>query len=569
MLSQDDALRLSMIRRGGFGAYVSSGASAPTQVTRNISAVLAPGNDNGQFNVGTTALSSNLTYTNESGQTVTEIALVFCGWAHMLNAADTLSNANYDAAWTIEYPIGGGTQSGTTLTVTPGNTLTTDFLTLSTPIPAGAQYKVAVSTTPLGSGNVPMSRDSAASLFRPHGIVTRGMSNVLSKLCLGAIGDSIITNNGMPTTKGAAGICPIIQSSIIGSTGFQQIGNLTRRVALFQALGITHVVMNYPGANDHGASRTLAQLKADTATIASAFRAVGMKVIMSTITPKVASSPGTVSITSLTQTGGTATATVSDASRLANGQMVDISGAVETGYNTMAVISGLSGSTFNYLVPSATAATATGSPVVNLANMWTPHQSQSTGNYGDDTSIWAQFNDSIRNTLVDGAVDDYVECADALSIARNKCKWITWAEDTAGYFHNPRPTLTIATVVNSTRFTFTNDGYSEPNAYNSNFGAGSAAIEWLSGPNVGTRSNVGSTANGRSIILSAAPATAFAVGDTFAFRTGAINAVSCAPSDGLHPSLGSTTSGNPSNYGGVALLSAAYAAKFTALKASL
>lgn len=65
-------------------------------------------------------------------------------------------------------------------------------------------------------------------------------------------------------------------------------------------------------------------------------------------------------VTSITQTGGTATVTTTAAHGLSNGDPITILGAVETGYNVQGVVANVASTTFEYTVDSGTAASATG-----------------------------------------------------------------------------------------------------------------------------------------------------------------------------------------------------------------
>ena len=85
-----------------------------------------------------------------------------------------------------------------------------------------------------------------------------------------------------------------------------------------------------------------------------------MAFVTGTTTGTVADSLGTVSITSITQTGGIATATVASTASLLSGQNLIISGATPSAYNGLVNIVVASGTTFTYSVPGGTTSPATG-----------------------------------------------------------------------------------------------------------------------------------------------------------------------------------------------------------------
>jgi hypothetical protein len=557
-LTKEDLLRAFLRRHSAFGAYVSTGDEEAALVTFNVAHVLAPGNDGATMNSGTGVQSSGpIAYKNESGITITEIALVFCGWKHTLNAADTVSVASYSPTWTA------GGKAGVAPTVTPGDTIITDWLTLDAPWLPGTNLTIAVSATPTQSGEVPRSRDTSVESFRPHGILSRAMSNTpgLNPLRLGFMGDSIFNNNGLPPTRAADDICPSVQFTIIGSTLFQQLANLSRRLAYFQTLGVTHIITNY-FANDHGAARAEATMLADAATFAAAVHAANMDLIWLTITPKISATPGTLSVTSLTQTGGTATALLSNTAKLAVGQMFSVGGAAEAGWNGLIRIDSITPDTsVTFNIGSGVTSPATGTLVFNLTNLYDPHQITASGNYAGSPSIWANINDAIRANF-GGLIDGFIEMADAVTPGRNVCRWTTGETDLSGLgllrAHKPGP-LTVASIINTTRFSFTDDG--DPAGYPTNW-ANSGNIYWISGANPGARSTVSSTASGRQLIISSAPTNPVAIGDIFCLRLGGNQGLSVTAGDGLHPNETFT-------WGGTPIMISVLATRFAAMKAAL
>jgi hypothetical protein len=79
----------------------------------------------------------------------------------------------------------------------------------------------------------------------------------------------------------------------------------------------------------------------------------------------------TLSITSLTQTGGVATATIGTHT-LKVGDKVSISGASPSAYNGTQTITAVTSTTFDYSVTGSPTSPATGTPVVNSAYVYTP-----------------------------------------------------------------------------------------------------------------------------------------------------------------------------------------------------
>lgn len=72
----------------------------------------------------------------------------------------------------------------------------------------------------------------------------------------------------------------------------------------------------------------------------------------------------TVAVTSITRSGGTATATTTTAHGLATGEITQISGCTQTEYNKFATITVTGATTFTYSVSGSPASPATGSPLV-------------------------------------------------------------------------------------------------------------------------------------------------------------------------------------------------------------
>ena len=89
----------------------------------------------------------------------------------------------------------------------------------------------------------------------------------------------------------------------------------------------------------------------------------------------------TISISSLTRSGTTATATTTSNHNLATGVSVTIAGAVETDYNITAVVSVISNTQFTYTVAGSPTTPATGSPT---ASFTTAYVAITAVEYGDN-----------------------------------------------------------------------------------------------------------------------------------------------------------------------------------------
>ena len=98
-----------------------------------------------------------------------------------------------------------------------------------------------------------------------------------------------------------------------------------------------------------------------------------------------------LTITSLTRSGTTATATLSTAPGFVVGQRVKVSGAIQTQYNvTSALITAVSGNTFSYAVSGSPASPATGTIKVQpygisyngtTAIVWLPNNGYTSGHW--------------------------------------------------------------------------------------------------------------------------------------------------------------------------------------------
>lgn len=89
---------------------------------------------------------------------------------------------------------------------------------------------------------------------------------------------------------------------------------------------------------------------------------------------------GTITITSITRSGATATATVASTAALTSGDELWITGATQTDYNGRFTITVATGTTFTYTVANTPATPATGTPVYSIYgyNRWLFGASQTT-----------------------------------------------------------------------------------------------------------------------------------------------------------------------------------------------
>lgn len=139
-----------------------------------------------------------------------------------------------------------------------------------------------------------------------------------------------------------------------------------------------------------------------------------------------------ISVTSLTQASGTATATVSAGHGLSDGDPVTISGAVQTDYNGDFNITYVSSTVFTYPVPVATVSPATGTIVgtVSTEGYW---DAISSCNYGGKQVFQEEFGGNIFEIDEDLAEDNSQPIDFRIRTAKwdngtNKAKFMGWLE---------------------------------------------------------------------------------------------------------------------------------------------
>ena len=111
----------------------------------------------------------------------------------------------------------------------------------------------------------------------------------------------------------------------------------------------------------------------------------------------------TMAITGITRSVQVATATVADASGLVNGQTVTVAGANQAEYNISAVITNVTGTTFDYTVAGSPTTPATGTITMTIDSRWALASAIATGSYNftdsaDDVTFAAVQADSVLPT---------------------------------------------------------------------------------------------------------------------------------------------------------------------------
>ena len=381
----------------------------PTIAWRNIARTDGPGNDNAVLTGGGNAFTHSETYDNESGTSVSELRFVMAGWRHRLNEPDELVPQSYSVSIGLEYPLGSPEQT-TDVSVNPGELGTSATLPLSTAIPAGAAFRVHCHV-PAGTV-VPKTRNADDLIrVRVAGVLARhARANALM------LGDSIVTNHGKPAQAAAKNILPLCQLGIIGSTGFENAPHIARRVALAQALGVTHMFANY-GANDHGSGRDTAQLRSMVTAIGDAFAAAGIQPYWATVTPKARLVDQLHA--SDTQAGVTRIA-VTDGDAYAAGEIYTLSGASDPLRNGPCQVAEVDGNSVAFRTPLAPDGPDTVRIEGTFANV--AHQEPDGSNYaGGAGSRWARFNEWLRTRP--GSIAGVVDVAQALAAGPDDSRW--------------------------------------------------------------------------------------------------------------------------------------------------
>jgi hypothetical protein len=540
----------------GFGTALSLGASrssgtptpTPAPVWRNVIRAYGPGNAAGGLSGGTAGTQTQTdTYVNESGTILTSIKAVLTGWAAQLNAADLVCPSSYDALVEVEYPVSSGFQTLANLTVPPGDTVVCGAMAPTTPIPAGASFRIRTTAVLTTGQKVPLAHDGTSAKFRVAGILAEhSRPNVI------ALGDSIMTNNGQPSRAAAVGIMPVCQLALIGATGYQTAPQIARTVALATALGATHAVCNHQ-ANDHSVPRTLVQLQDMANTIADAFDAVGIATIWMTGTPKttVANQGGSATtasgITTLTlSTGGAA-------AKFAVDEIYNLTAAATASRNGWRKVTAVNtgANTVSFFDPLSADGTDANTVTINTTRGYLAHQTpQGTSFTGGSASRWAQFNAWLKTHP--GNIADHIAIDEEMSAAIDDPRWLPAPLD--GFLRPIKPSLTVSAINlagTSGILTFTSDGDTYPDNWATN-----GRVLWLTGAKAGLSFIISNSTTARAIHTDTVSA---AIGDTFAIIPYA--GIHGSSGDGLHPDIGTGT------FGASRKIQAIYAAKYAELVA--
>lgn len=490
---------------------------------------------------GTAKTYTSPTLVNESGAPISRCSIVCQGWT--LRTTGTTDTGNtFTPTFNVEYPS--GTVVGTaTFDVLSGTNSESMDIDLSTPIPAGASFRVVGAATPT------VGQSYIANLGFA-GLRNHARKSDLKKVAIAGFGDSIMTNNNGALYNAASGRCPVYLNSIIGTTAQTYAANsgasFVRQVDLAMKLGITDVMTNF-GTNDFGGSSFVADLIGFITTLRDMVRAAGIRYNHITMVPRTQSSFLAQSVTSAVSSGTTLVCTVADASKYVVGQPARCLGATQTEYVGSFIVTAIdtTATTVTMLFPGSATSPATGTitlgswkPSSHVAWMQ-PLSAKYNPGSGSDRG---QFNAWVRG----GSVDGYIDWADACEPSRDAGRWLVCGESAL----LPSPQLvTLSSVISTSRF-------------NSNYDRGSSTVangfvQPATGANTGALRNGSGNTNG-DITVTTAWSSTQVVGDTYYVVPGC----SYVCDDGTHPRVAS------GGKGGQALLDNATAAKIDQLLAS-
>ncbi len=485
-------------------------------VIRNAVSLFAPGHGTNLAPVASTGVAVNYspTFTNNSGAPITDIGVVLIGW-QLRSIAPGYTDVGNTVPTTInvEYPVGTViadiTQSGsTTINNLSGATPTaSDSVTLSTPIPAGASFKLNLSNTMTAGLKYPINLGLTA-------VTTKANKSTLKKECLYIIGDSIATNNsavlGIINNK-----CPVSQMSITGTRADLYSGDFVRQTNLAAAIGATRVVSDF-SVNDTNASQAAATTRDVLLSMQTAMTAKGIKWTQTTQTPQ--STMLSVTPSSVTSSGTTMTIVVPDGTLFDVGQFYTLSGATQTEYNITLYIESISTNTLTCPFVGSATPTATGTMVIQSAKAANTRKFQVPGGA---KAVRDALNTYIRSGIFTGG---YIDWGDALEKTRgDNIFWSGNDGDTRSM--PPQGSMSITGIINSTRF-------NTQTILSGASGLTGGLLICLNGANRGKMAaNV--NGNGTTDITATIPTggAAWTIGDTFAVLPG-----SCTITDDrLHP----------------------------------
>jgi hypothetical protein len=510
--------------------YMGTNQVNDVVISRLATRLYGPGNngETSQLTGDGTTKTYSATLVNESGASITTASVALQGWG--LTTSGTISTGNtYDVTGNVEYPIGGTTTNiasggNTTVTVPDGSHIKTDDVDLATVIPAGASFKINLSST-VPNGQKYIIRLGFA------GVLTKAKKSLLKKVALFAVGDSIMTNNGGAVYNATASKCPAYHASITGTTaatyGASSGVNFTRQTALAATLGVTHVVSNW-GTNDFGAGTALATLQGYITTMRDMVRASSMKWVHTTMLPRTKASITAINVTTMTSSGTTMTATVADASQFMVGMAYTFSGANQAEYNgthiCTSINTGANTVSFLFIGSGTTPATGTITLIPWKVTMSPGHMSSYSGFFdAGSASSRGLFNTWVRSGVFDG----YMEWADSMEPSRDAGRWKVAGEDA---LLAANQTITVSSVISTSR-------------WNSDYNRGTNTIQngivqAITGANAGILRSGSSNTNG-DITVSSAWTNTQQVGDTYS----ALPGISYISDDGTHPRVASGSKG--------------------------
>lgn len=531
---------------------VTVGANDPI-IDRHVANTFLPGHSTGSGTAVSTgvAIPYNITLVNNSGTTMNTASMVFVGW-RLTSTGTTATGNDVPVTANIEYPIGGTTtnmlQSGsTTINVANNTEIVTDNVTLATPIPNGASFRVNLNGTPANGLNYLTQYTATGATTCGLGLVgirTRALRSAFRKEAPFMVGDSIATNNnGALTTASLFLGCPSIHGSISGTRantyGASSAAQFTRQVALAAACGVTTFVCNF-STNDVDAGRTLVQLQGDLTAMKDRAALSGIKFTQCTMLPRNLRT--TVTASSVTSIGTTMTVVVPDGTQFVVGKPYLMAGATQTEYNGVWMCTGIAGNTLTFLFAGSATPTATGTITLgggygNTSAGWSSAELQ--GQYKPEYaagsgSLRGQFNAWVRAN----AFDSFIDWGDACEPSRDSGRWAVGGEKTELLTTSIN---TVSSGVSTTRFVCNFTGGNNTMA--------SGTVQFITGTNVGLR-RAGNGNTGGDITLTSALTATPANGDT-AYITPQSNS---ATDDGTHPRVATGSLTNLPYRGGQALI---------------
>ncbi|WP_144340224.1 hypothetical protein [Sinorhizobium sp. BJ1] len=445
------------------------------------------------------------------------VSVVLQGWTLRTTEGTTDTGNDFTVTGSIEYPVGTIIATIPETVVTSGANVEGAEFELPTEIPTNGTWRINLAST------VPNGQKYIVNLGFAGVRVHTANRAALKKLALYAVGDSIMTNNNGAAYNAANTRCPCYQASISGARasfyGANSAQFFQRQADLAGKLGITHFLSNF-GTNDFGALSTVADIQGYLLNMKAAASAKGVKFAQATMCPRT-SKLAAVTPTSVTSSGNNIICAVADPALFVVGKPYTIAGATQTEYNGSKICVAKDATTVTFLFQGSGTSPATGTITINpwkdtsSAEWMTAWSGNSAAFQPGGDSPRGLFNAWVRS----GAVDDYVEWADACEPSRDSGRWLVAGENA----NLPDVQLiTVSSVISTSRF-------------NSNYSRGTSTIpngflQAITGNNAGhVRSGNGNT-NG-DVTASSAWTNTQTIGDTLY----AIPGVSYMSDDGTHP----------------------------------